>query len=674
MMETLILMHSLRFRQIHLDFHTSSDISNIGSQFDKKRWQETLQAAHVDSITCFSKCHHGWSYHETTVGRKHPGLTLDLLRAQFDACKEIDINVPVYLSAGTDELIRKEHPEWVEFDAQSPCDFFAPGFRKICFNTPYLDYLCDQIAEAVALFPNANGIFLDIINQGTCCCQWCLDSLKKMGLDPEVKENRLKHAQIVLENYLKKTTAAARTQNPNMSIFHNSGNILRGRRNLLKYVSHLELESLPTGGWGYDHFPISAKYVSQLGLDYLGMTGKFHTTWGEFGGYKHPNALRYECSAMLAYGAKCSIGDQLSPLGQLDKSTYNIIGTAYGEVEAKEPWCRGSQSVADIGVLSSAAVTGKNPWHNEADTGAGRILLEGHFLFDVLDAEMDFSKYKVLILPDDIRVSETLKSKLQKYLTDGGKLFLTGTSGLNLSENTFAFDIGAEDHGENEFVPDYVLPCDSLRPTYIYSPTVMYYPSRKIKVTNGRSLGNIFNPYFNRTFTHFNSHQHAPAQPNPSGFDSGVIKGNILYLAHPVFINYYAYGAVPYREYVVNALKMLVGNDISLRSNLPSIARTTLTQQKKEHRYILHLLYGPTATVGGHSENSPKQIPFKSKEIQIIEDLPPLYDIRISLKLPRSISRVVREPQGSEIPFTLKDGRVEFTIDSFSCHQMVILS
>ena len=39
----------------------------------------------------------------------------------------------------------------------------------------------------------------------------------------------------------------------------------------LPFFSHLELESLPTGGWGYDHFPLSAKYVAGLGLDYLGM-------------------------------------------------------------------------------------------------------------------------------------------------------------------------------------------------------------------------------------------------------------------------------------------------------------------------------------------------------------------------------------------------------------------
>ena len=34
-------MHLLRYRQIHLDFHTSPHIPRIGAEFDKKRWQET---------------------------------------------------------------------------------------------------------------------------------------------------------------------------------------------------------------------------------------------------------------------------------------------------------------------------------------------------------------------------------------------------------------------------------------------------------------------------------------------------------------------------------------------------------------------------------------------------------------------------------------------------------
>ena len=43
--------YELRFRQVHLDFHTSPAIPGIGIEFDRKLWQERLQMAHVDSIT-----------------------------------------------------------------------------------------------------------------------------------------------------------------------------------------------------------------------------------------------------------------------------------------------------------------------------------------------------------------------------------------------------------------------------------------------------------------------------------------------------------------------------------------------------------------------------------------------------------------------------------------------
>ena len=104
--------HPLRYRQIHLDFHTSPHIPGIGAKFDKKRWQETLKDAAVDSITLFSKCHHGWSYHPTKVGKIHPHLNFDLLRAQYDATKEIGINAPIYLSAGFDQMAADEQPGW----------------------------------------------------------------------------------------------------------------------------------------------------------------------------------------------------------------------------------------------------------------------------------------------------------------------------------------------------------------------------------------------------------------------------------------------------------------------------------------------------------------------------------------------------------------------------------
>ena len=341
-------MHKLRFRQVHLDFHTSGAIEGVGSKFDKVQFQLALKTGNVNSIACFSKCHHGFSYHPTKVGKQHPHLQFNLLGAQYEAAKEIDVNVPIYLSAGFDDVASVAHPEWREVDIEGkkvPGEFEA-GFHKMCFNSPYLDYLCEQIKEVAEQFPDGDGIFLDIIAQGLCCCKWCMASMKAEGLDAAVEGDRQKCAEFVIERYYEETTAVCKSLRQDMPVFHNSGHIQRGNRKILEYFSHLELESLPTGGWGYDHFPVSAKYCMNLPFDFMGMTGKFHTTWGEFGGFKHPNALQYECSAMLAYGAKCSVGDQLHPTGEMDISTYKIIGSAYEQVQTKEQWCENVENIA----------------------------------------------------------------------------------------------------------------------------------------------------------------------------------------------------------------------------------------------------------------------------------------------------------------------------------------
>src|SRR5574344_1682734 len=135
-------MYKLRFRQVHLDFHTSPLMEGVGSKFDKKEWQDRLLKAHVNSITCFSLCHHGESYHPTQVGQMHPSLKFNLLRAQIDACHEIDVNVPIYLSAGLNQYASMLHPEWREKYIGDDANPFWPGFNKLCFNSTYLDYLC----------------------------------------------------------------------------------------------------------------------------------------------------------------------------------------------------------------------------------------------------------------------------------------------------------------------------------------------------------------------------------------------------------------------------------------------------------------------------------------------------------------------------------------------------
>ncbi len=653
----------MNFRQVHLDFHTSEKIPGIGSRFSKAQFQKALETGHVNSITVFSKCHHGWAYHPSEANQIHPGLDFDLLGAQIEAAHEIGVRTPVYLSAGFDEKMALRHPEWLvvgkEDGKLALPDFTTPHYHLFCFNSPYLDYLLAQIEEVVKNY-DTDGIFLDIVGVRRCHCQYCTRTLLEEGKDPLDDSAVLELGERVYANYTAKVRETIDRIRPGLPVFHNSGHIQRGRRDLAYRNSHLELESLPTGGWGYDHFPLSARYVQQLGLDYLGMTGKFHGTWGEFGGFKHPNALRYEVSLAAANGAKSSIGDQLHPQGEMDMATYRLIGAAYQELEEKEEWLDNVKPVADIALFSCQAYSsfvesGQGERNPNSDAGAVRMLLEGHYLFDVIDAESDMSRYKVVILPDCERITPALREKLDPFLEKGGKILASGKSGLWEDSDTFAFDFGADYLRESPCMPCYFRPDFEMQGLFD-TAYVLYSQAEMISLSAGVSLGRQEVPYFNRTAEHFCSHQHTPDSGEAAG--PGMVQGKDgIYIGWQVFSEYAEHGALISKRMVQHALDVLLGDGKTLETTLGAQGVATLMEQ--EGRYVSHLLYA---------------VPVKrGSGVEVIEDITPVHDVSVRLRLPKAIKRVYLAPQREEIPFTQKDGTVEFTVAKVCCHQMVVL-
>ena len=656
----------MRFRQVHLDFHTSEAIEGIGSSFSKEQFQEMLKLGCVDSITIFSKCHHGWAYHPSKANEMHPQLSFDLLAAQIEAAHEINVLTPVYISAGLDEKIARRYPQWLIRDQQEKLnwasDFMTAGYHQFCMNTPYLDVLVEQVDEVVRNY-DADGIFLDIVGVRKCYCQYCVAKIRERGSDPRNLSDMKKMWEETYANYTKRINETIHGIKMGLPIFHNSGHITRGRRDLAHINTHLELESLPTGGWGYDHFPLSARYAQTLGMDYLGMTGKFHQTWGEFGGYKHPNALRYETALSLANGAKCSIGDQLHPTGFMDKATYSLIGAAYKEVEAKEPWCSDVSAISEIALLSHEAVcsdvrtAGHGVKNKHVDVGATRVLLEGHYLFDVIDIEADFSAYKVIILPDAIPSSELLTQKLSAFLAGGGKLLATGTSGLDETETSFAWDFGADWQGKAASCPSYFRPQFPL-PALEQASFVMYTEAQHVSLAeDGIAHGFREDSYFNRDLFTFCSHQHTPSNLLPAGI--GIAEGKDgIYIAWQVFEDYATKGSLHVKEMVRFALDRLLLHK-KLVTNLPAQGIATLQAQQANNRWINHLLYASPVKRG--------------LDVEVIEDLVALHNIEVAIEAQQLVQEVYLAPQQTPIPFKQEDGIVSYTVPEWACHQMIVL-
>ena len=662
----------LPWRQLHLDFHTPAAVGTVAEGFDPAAFADTVSSAQVQSVVLFGKCHHGWSYYDSKVGERHPGLSFDLLDAQIAALKSRGIETVLYLSVGWDERNAAAHVDWrqVSGDGQFFCllgNHLEAAWKYMCLGTPYRDHVVAQVAEMLERYPDADGLWLDIIKQEPCACVHCQQAMTEAGLDWTDPAHRLVHRGKVLEGYFKAIDAVVGDRP--ISQFHNTSMVPRGDRTFFSYQSHVEIEALPTGGWGYDHLPISARYGETLGLDRMAVTARFHLIWGELGSYKHPDALRYETGAMLANGAKVCIGDQLDSTGVLDPAAWALMGDIFAETKAKEPWCEGSHGVAEIGLLSSVGVSQPGAISREArhcveDEGAARILSECHFQFDVIDTEADFSRYRLLVLPDKVRLDSSLAAKLEAYADQGGRILLTGESGLARDNGVPLLDCGADVLGPAKSDPRYVLLREDLRPGWTGAqPFVIMAPSLAIRAREGaETLGESFDALFNRRPQHFYGHVHAHAAATPSGLAAGVRNGGITWLPFPLFTLYRMMGHSTLRHFVMAAIRDLLEEPLIIAKGLPPTATLNLRAQPAEGRHVVHLLHGERRLKGSYVLGP----------IEVVDALPSIGPVELSLAQP--VRRAVLVPQGQELAVSEDGGRWCVHVPSFAGHQMIELS
>ena len=350
-----------------------------------------------------------------------------------------------------------------------------------------------------------------------CVCATCLAQIVEQGVELE-DPNQLRAFTLAAERrFMDRVTAAIRAKKPEQAIFYNS-RLRMGwdseacNRPELDNFTHLEIELLPGGFWGYDHFPMYVRYFQTFPRELLAMTGRFHTTWGDFGGLRNRAALEFECFQALAHGAAISIGDQLHPRGRLDPAVYARIGEVYAQVERYEPWCFNTVALADIAVLSANI----DPWEtiiNESDRGALHVLEQLKQQFHFVDTGADLAPYAVVILPDAVPVDAALAGRLRDYLAAGGSLLISDRAGLDAATGDFALtdQIGVRYQGPAPFAPDYLALEPALADRIEPMSHICELPGALITAAPGAEvLARSGAPYFNRTWRHFNSHQYTP--------------------------------------------------------------------------------------------------------------------------------------------------------------------
>jgi hypothetical protein len=269
-----------------------------------------------------------------------------------------------------------------------------------------------------------------------------------------------------------------------------------------------------------------------------------------------------------------------------------------------------------------------------------------------------------------------LGAKLEAYLASGGALIASFESGMNEDMDTFtlkALGVRLKSGGPRDLkgelvrgrhfmrgdYAEYVLPQGPLARGLPETEHVMYIRGMDVEAEPGvEVLASKVLPYFDRTYQHFCSHRQTPSS-GKIGPPAIVHNGRTIYFAHPIFTQYSRNAPRWCKALFLNALGLLLPEPL-VRHDGPTTLQVTVNEQAAERRWVVHLLH---------------YIPERrSQDIDVIEDVIPLYDVRVSVKVPYQVEAAMRVPEQEPLPYEQKGERVEFVLPKLVGHQMVALT
>ena len=657
------------WRKIHQDFHNSTHVPKIGAKFNADEWGDRLLAGNVDAIVVFAKDMHGLFYYPSKYGPVHPGLSFDLLGEQVKACRARKIAVYAYYCTTWDNHMANAHKEWLVLKRDGsnylPGPGQTPGWTALCMaHQDYLALMDDHTREFVAKY-ELDGAWFDMAEpiSHECYCPECKRQLAAAGKDPNDAEAQREHKNKLYLDWKRRMRKVVQAVRPGCQIDYNDiGLACVSQR--AEFLDNIDIEALPTGGWGYFYAPAQIRYQRTFGLPVYGMTGRFVTSWADFGGLKLPEQLDVELASIVANTARCDVGDQMPPNGRLDPAVYHVIGKSFGRIKTLEPYLEGASPVTEAALLIPAVPFDR--LRDEYIYGATKLMLESRLQFDVVEPGQEWERYGLVVLPDGFRPEAALVERLHAFVAKGGSVIVIHDAGLVAGGTAGWLDrYGLTYSGASPFKPAYLVPQAKFTgdiPTYEYA---LYEGASQWKVAAPAvSCAELGEPLFQRSAEHFTSHKQTPFD-HLTEFSVVARSGRVGLLAFPAGTSYYRNGYWIYRaafDYLVREVmpERLIDTDAPLSTEITVTHQLADKAASRPERYLVHLInWSANRKAPPHPE--------------VFESPVPLTDVRVRLNLPLKVAAASAVAAGGKLRARTVKGGVEVVVPRVPIHEIVAL-
>ncbi|MEN6403495.1 MAG: alpha-amylase family protein [Armatimonadia bacterium] len=649
---------------IFFDFHTMPANPDVGKGFDFDAITGQLADAGVDYIVFPARCNLGTAYYDTKIGIKHAALEYDLIGKLNDACMKRGIALTCYINIGLshEEGLRKR--DWLTIQKEGYVygpDRLNSFMRQMCYNSGYGQHAVDMVTELLTMHPIA-GLFFDCMFTQPCYGIECMEEMKRLGVDWQDDEQIHDYNYMKMNRMAQNLTDAAKAVNPEVLLYCNGIDYEAQD----KMGTYLDFECLPTGGWGYETLQMGARYLRTLGKPVLNMSGRFHKSWGDFGGIRTDPSLEYD----LVYGAgnamRPNIGDHFHPRGDINKPVFAMYKRLYDKLKPLDPWMEDAKAETDTAVLWQAPYPGykfMSPnkrafWDKQYNgiKGATRLLCELKYQFDIVTDFSDWDKYELFVLPDHTVMNEEFTKRIRKHLDKGGAIISSAWSGLDPEGKDFVFpEWGAKFLGEDPYDPAFFTPSAELAENMPDMPITLYQKGTNIEPTTGQQLAEIIAPYYNKHWDGEHGFVYLPPD-KPTGRAAAVQNGRVAHFSHPVFTSYIVDAQVPMKHFVENMLKRIMPNPL-VKTELPSFARAMVTSQPNRRMMWI------TSYIPERRGNS----------VDMIEEPIELRDVKVALRADgKDVKSVYLAPTREALAFEVKDGYIHVTVPKVPGYAVVV--
>lgn len=638
------------------DNHTNPNNPDVGKNLDVEAFTDRIKDCGVDYITFAAKCNQGMAYYETEFGIKHPSLKRDLFGELADACKRKDISLVAYLQGGLSNAEGVKHRDWttIRFDGRELGEGrTSPYVRTMCYNSGFRDNLISMIKEITEKYP-VSGFFIDGMGASfDCICPICIKEMKEKGIDWTNKNEVLKFGEFSALRFSKDMYDTIMKINPNLTFYSNVADFEKQ----YDFSTHYEVETLPYGPRGYDYLPVMAHYVRTLGdRTVLNMPARF-SRWGDFGGLRPEETMKYELLYGFANGLRPNIGDHFHPRGDVNHAVFDRIQKIYNELQTMEPWYDNAKNITEVAIVFPRNFSTIRS--DEALKSAVRMLDELKLQFDIVTTFTDWDKYDILVLPDGITLDEEIANRVKIHLDNGKSIISTGSSGLNPDRSKFVFENewGVKFLQNNEYNPAFVSVGDNLKYNLPDMPLSLYSSGIDLKVLEGTNVeANIVKPYYNAGWDGLVPFYYLPPD-EVTDLPAITMNKQVAHFSHSIFSGYAREASVDLRIIFSNVINSYLQEPIFKHENLPSFARAFVTEQPG--RRMVHLIsYIPE---------------MRTSITQLIEEPIKLNNVKIALRSDvNTPEKVYLAPEKKSLPFKVVNGYIEVTVPECNGYSLVV--